>query len=325
MIRFYPPPGQRRPLIRGRLRMGKEDELKAAIDLIYEAVLKEALWPLALIRVADAMGAGQVGLMSLDRRAGSYESIAPRTDPVMDASFKKYWAFHNPLWPRTLSRPRGEVFLLESLVSREQLEGTPFFHEWFEPAGFGFAAIGANLLLTDAGSTVFSIANKPGDDEICAEQKRIFENALQHVDRAVRIHRELRMRDLDQETAPERLEELPSGVMLVDEKARVLFANGWARALLDSRSGLSLHRGCLRTSDGSGKLEQLIASCGRKLQLPGGPGGEIVIRRSPSRTLRVTVTPLRARGTVAELPWLGLRFPVAMVTVRDPALHKWLM
>jgi hypothetical protein len=40
--------------------------------------------------------------------------------------------------------------------------------------------------------------------------------------------------------------------------------------------------------------------------------------------LRVTVTPLRARGTVAELPWLGLQLPVAIVTITDPALVKWL-
>jgi hypothetical protein len=36
----------------------------------------------------------------------------------------------------------------------------------------------------------------------------------------------------------------------------------------------------------------------------------------------VTVTPLRSRGTVAELPWLGLDIPVAMVTVVDSACEK---
>jgi hypothetical protein len=28
-------------------------------------------------------------------------------------------------------------------------------------------------------------------------------------------------------------------------------------------------------------------------------------------------------GTVAELPWLGLQLPVAMVTVTNPAMEKW--
>jgi len=49
--------------------MTKEDDLQALIDLIYEAVLDDTLWPIALTRLADAMGTAQIGLLSLDRRA----------------------------------------------------------------------------------------------------------------------------------------------------------------------------------------------------------------------------------------------------------------
>jgi hypothetical protein len=35
----------------------------------------------------------------------------------------------------------------------------------------------------------------------------------------------------------------------------------------------------------------------------------------PRQSLRVTVTPVRSKGTVAELPWLGLLIPAAIVTV----------
>ena len=49
----------------------------------------------------------------------------------------------------------------------------------------------------------------------------------------------------------------------------------------------------------------------------------MAIERGPLRPpLRVTVTPLRSMGTVAELPWLGLQIPVAIVTVADPASEK---
>jgi hypothetical protein len=47
-----------------------------------------------------------------------------------------------------------------------------------------------------------------------------------------------------------------------------------------------------------------------------------MIRRSQGQSLRVTVTPLRANGAVAELPWLGLQLPVAMVTISNPAMKK---
>jgi hypothetical protein len=63
-------------LVAETFAMTKEDDLPAVIDLIYEAVLDETLWPIALARLADAMGTAQIGLLSLDRRARTYDSIA---------------------------------------------------------------------------------------------------------------------------------------------------------------------------------------------------------------------------------------------------------
>ncbi|HEX3494889.1 MAG TPA: hypothetical protein VHT48_05915 [Methylocella sp.] len=303
--------------------MTKEDDLHAAIDLIYEAVLDDTLWPSALTSIADAMGTAQIGLLTLDRRARTYDSIAPRTDPVMDAIFKKYWAFHNPLWPRTIARPVGEIFLLDSLIPRKDFVATPFFNEWMRPAGFSIASMGANLLVGNEISTNISVANAPGKDEITDEQMLVFEAAMRHVERAVRIHRELRMRDLDHDTAPDRLESLRRGVMLVDGASRVVFANTAARALLNSAGGLALEAGCLRSTDGSDALlRELVVSCKRKAHTRNGPGGGISIRVGPHRSLRVTVTPLRVKGTVAELPWLGLQIPVAIVTVSAPSTEN---
>jgi hypothetical protein len=183
--------------------------------------------------------------------------------------------------------------------------------------------MGANLHVCDEVSTLIAVANAPAKDQITQEQARIFKALLQHIDRVVRIHHELRIRDLDHDTTPERLEHMGSGVMLVDRTAKVLFANEWARALLGCGSGLTLHSGRLESTNGSDTLQRLIASCAPKVHVSNSPGGEISLRRNKRRPLRVTVTPLRPRGTVAELPWLGLQLPVAMVTVTNPAMEKW--
>ncbi len=204
--------------------------------------------------------------MSLDRRARTYDLIAPRTDPVMDAIFKKYWAFHNPLWPRTIGRPAGEVFLLDSLIPRKDFVATPFFNEWMRPAGFSIASMGANLLVGNEISTMISVANAPGKDEITGEQMLVFKAALPHIDRAVRIHRELKLRDIEHYTAPDRLECLPRGVMLVDGASRVVFANAAARALLNS-AGRARSRGRLPSRHGrfgrsSARIDRLLqAQC----------------------------------------------------------------
>jgi hypothetical protein len=196
------------------------------------------------------------------------------------------------------------------------------FNEWFRPAKFGLATMSANLRIGDRVSALIAVANAPGDDEITSEQMLAFKIALPHIDRAVRIHRELRMRDLDHDTAPERLEGLQRGVMLVDGAARVLFANAAARALLGSGGMLALKGGCLHSAGSSDIVQGLIASCVPNAYPPNGPGGEILIPRPRRSPLRVTVTPLRSKGTVAELPWLGLNIPVAIVTVADPASEK---
>ena len=107
--------------------------------------------------------------------------------------------------------------------------------------------------------------------------------------------------------------------MLVDGASKVVFANTAARALLNSAGGLALEAGCLRSTDGSDALlRELVVSCKRNARTRNGPGGGISIRTGPRRSLRVTVTPLRVKGTVAELPWLGLQIPVAMVTISAP-------
>jgi hypothetical protein len=303
--------------------MSIEDDVFTLIDLIYEAAFDSTQWPTALIRLADTMGAAQIGLLSLDRRARTFDSLAPRCDPVMDAIFKKYWAFHNPLWPHTIRRPVHEIFWTDSLLPRKDLVASRFFNEWMRPAEFGAAAIGANLLVGSDVSTMITAGNAPGKDEITAEQTYVFEAVLRHVHRAINIHRKLQLRDLDHDTAPDQLEQLTRGVMLVDGDARVLFANAAARRLFDSGGGFALKAGCVQSADGSGILQGLIASCTHKVIAPNGPGGKISIPRGPRYSpLHVTVTPLRSRGTIAELPWLGLDIPVAIITVVDSAGEK---
>ena len=300
-----------------------ENDLLAFIDLIYEASFDSTQWPAALISLADTMKTAHIGLSTMDFRAQTYDSIAPRTDPAMTAIYRQHWAFHNPVWKLSATRPAGEVYLLDSLIPREEFAATPVFNEWFRPAKFGLATMSANLLIGDRVSALIAVANAPGNDEITSEQMLAFKAALPHIDRAVRIHRELRMRDLDHDTAPERLEGLQRGVMLVDGAARVLFANAAARTLLRSGGVLALKGGCLHSTDSSDIVQGLIASCAPNAHAPNGPGGEISIPRGPRHSpLRVTVTPLRSKGTVAELPWLGLSIPVAIVTVVDPASEK---
>jgi hypothetical protein len=248
--------------------MGMEDDLLALIDLIYEAAFDGTLWSAALTRLTDTTGTAQVSFVCMDGHAKICDTLAPRTDPAMDALYRNYWAFHNPLWPHAAQQPAGVVFTFDSIMSRKDFSTTPVFNEWFRPAEFGFAAIAANMLVGDQVSALLCVANSPKNDDVTQEQELAFKAALPHIVRAVRIHRELRIRDLDHDTAPDRLESLQRGVLLVDRAARVLFANAAARRLLSSGGGLAVKAGCLHSTDSSDIVQGLIASCARNAGHP---------------------------------------------------------
>jgi DNA-binding CsgD family transcriptional regulator len=303
--------------------MSGDESLVSLVDLIYEAVLDGDLWPSVLAKLADSMGAMQTIVATMDRRSQSFSSIARRSDPELVTSYREYWAFHNPLWTKTTEVPVGKVFSLDTLMPRQEFITTPVFNEWWQPADYGLGMLGANLRVEDNVSSLICVVNAPGNDFVSDEQTLVFKTVLRHLDRALRIHRQLWALDLNMDTAPERLGALRQGALLVDAEARVLFANAPAKAMLDSRDGLVLRNYRLAATDGSDALQKFIASCVPCAATFRSPGGELTIRRGPLRSnIHVSVTPLRAKGAVAEVPWLGLRAPVAIVMVTDPEIDQ---
>jgi len=330
--------------------MSEDSELIALIDIIYAAVLDGDIWPTVLAKLADATGALTTIIATMDRRtdtftfisrradtftfisrradtftfisrrADTFAFISRRADPDLEASYRNYWAFHNPLWDNATALTAGEVFSLDTLMPRQDFVKTPVFNEWWKQADYSLAMLGANLPVEDRVSSLICVVNARGNDALTSEETRVFETAARHVSRAVRVHRQLWKLDLMNGATPERFQSLRQGAILVDAAAKVLFANAPARAVLDTGDGLVLKGGCLASTDGADTLQRLIASCARAVGPLSGPlGGELDVRRGPNRLcLHVTVTPLRSKEPAAGIPWLGLHPPAAIVTVVDP-------
>ena len=293
-------------------------ELSALIDLIYEAVLDNDLWPSVLIDLADAVGASQVAMTSMDRRANIVNTIAPRLDPDLLASFKEYWAFRDPLFGRAILRPAGDFYTLDSLMPREEFAATPVFNEWWRPARWGFATAGASLVAENQFSALVCVSDAPGKESLTDEQLRRFEGVARHLGRAVRINRQLWKLELANLATAERIEMLPEGAMLADASGRVVLANAVAKAMLDAHDGIFLCNGRLAVAASPDALQKLVASCARRSVGIGGPGGDLEVPRDLLRSpLHVTVAPLRSDTRLPDVPWIGFGSPVAIVTVTD--------
>jgi hypothetical protein len=128
---------------------------------------------------------------------------------------------------------------------------------------------------------------------------RLFEAVARHFGRAVRINRQLWKLELANLAATERIEMLPEGAMLVDASGRVVLANAAAKAMLDARDGMFLCDGHLAVAGSPDALLKLVASCARRSEGIGGPGGELKVPRDlPRSPLHVTVA-MHAAGLIA--------------------------
>jgi DNA-binding CsgD family transcriptional regulator len=307
--------------------------LSSLIDLIYEAVLDNDLWPSVLIKLADAVGAAHVVMPSVDWRAKIFATIAPRDDPELIASYKEYWAFRDPLFRRATFRPVGErratfrpvgeIYTLDSLMPRDEFAATSVFNEWWRPAQYSLATAGTSLVAEDQFSALVCVSNSPGKDSLTGEQLRLFEAVARHLGRAVRINRQLWKLELANLAATERIEMLPQGAMLADASGRVVLANAAAKAMLDARDGMFLCDRHLAVAGSPNALQKLVASCARRSVGIGGPGGELSVPRDlPRSPLHVTVAPLRSNTRLPDVPWIGFGSPVAIVTVTDGDLER---
>jgi DNA-binding CsgD family transcriptional regulator len=207
-------------------------------------------------------------------------------------------------------------------MPREEFAATRVYNEFWRPAKLGLSAAGANLLLEDQFSTLIVFSNDPSEGSLTAQQRQIFEAVVRHLTRAVRISRRLCELELKHVTAAERLESLPQGALLVDALGKVVRVNAAAKAMLDDGDAIFLDKGRLAAS-GSEILQRLIASCAQASLSPRGPGGEFEVpREHPRSPLHVTVTPLRSKARLTDVPWIGVGNPVAIVTVRDPDVDR---
>jgi DNA-binding CsgD family transcriptional regulator len=302
--------------------MSHGTELIALIDSIYEAVLDSRLWSSVLVRLADTMGAAHIAMPSINWREHTVATIAPRCDPGLLQSWQKYWVFHDPVLLQATLHPVGKIYTIDSFMPREEFAATPVFNEFWRPAKLSLSAAAANLLVEDRFSALIFFSNAPGKDFPTSQQMHFFEAALRHLIRAVRMSRLLWELELAHVAEAERLDFLRGGALIVDALGRVVRANTASRAMLDEGSGIFLDKGRLATA-GHDILQKLIGSCARASPSLDGPGGEFKIPREPPRSpLHVMVAPLRSNSRLADVPWIGVGTPVAIVTVRDPDLDR---
>ncbi|WP_322041884.1 helix-turn-helix transcriptional regulator [Paraburkholderia sp. J67] len=284
------------------------DALGSLIDAIYDAGLDTRQWPEVLARIARRVGAAHVNLSVVANGSAFGLARWSGIDTSFALSYAQHYGALDPLVPQVRRWPAGTLATDAMIRPQSAHMNSAFVQEWVRPQHIQAVAFASVLHEYGHAGVLGVLRDVPRPFE--QAELDVLRALLPHLRNAIRVQRRLESVQahdghdpLEALDAFDALDSLAQGVLIVDGKARVVFANRAAAALLAQPHGLRESRHGLQapSSEATQRLHALIVSAAHS-KTPARAGGAMLIERAaPGAPLQVLVSPLGARRGTAML------------------------
>lgn len=263
------------------------------LDLIYDAATDDRLWVPALEKIAKLTNsvAGVLLCQSLRDRAIFFEHHINTSEECMRVLKERHvlnpWTVH-----MSTHQPVGVVVPSDAILPLSNLQRTAFFDEVMRPQALGHSAMIGLAQKPDFG-VGFSLNRGPRQGPYGDQEFRFLEKLIPHMQRSVRLGLRIDAYKALQRAEWQTLESLAVGVILLDRKARVLFANSAARSLGGEHGPLRLRQSKVghMSPSHSRRLDEVVQSA-----LRGTPMAAIAVPRADGGSqLTILASSVRAQ------------------------------
>ena len=312
--------------------MSLDDAFERCLELLYQAALDDAHWPVASALIEEACGATgnvlTVGERSGDEVRVYFARLLYRGELRQDL-LREYFELdqpHDEGPPRLWQRRVGQLVHLPDLYTEDERRTSAAYNEGWGPRQGGNRLItridGRNSLITRLDwrpglNVVWALGDALGGDGWRSAQVGFVERLLPHVRQFVRVRQALAAADALGAGLGGLLDSERIGVVQLDRGGRVLEANAPALEVLRRGDGLVDRGGALdaRLPADRSRLRRLLGRALPRLWGEAPSGGSMTVQRSAGRSrLGLHVMPVGD----AEADFGGRRV-AALVLVVDPA------
>ncbi|MET4740334.1 DNA-binding CsgD family transcriptional regulator [Bradyrhizobium japonicum] len=201
-------------------------KLPELVESIYDAGLDPSLWNNAVAGIRDFVGGQACGLFSKDSISKFgvthyYCGADPRYIQLYSETYSKF----DPL---TVLPPHGEIVSIPDLVNFDEYRKGRFYQEWMQPQGCSDAA---NVVLEKSSCPVMMTVLS-GRRMVDPAMKHRLSLIVPHASRALLINRAITAQLTLATALADVLDNLASGIFLLDASCRVVHANSAGHALL---------------------------------------------------------------------------------------------
>jgi DNA-binding CsgD family transcriptional regulator len=286
------------------------------LDLIYDAAAENDLWRNVLTAIADltcSQGGVLFGQSVTARKV--YFDFNGRLDEECNRAYRERH-MQNPWSEYMEHEPAGRFVSSDEAIELSVLRRSAFYDEVLRPQDVAHNGMMV-LAAREDFRAAFNICRSSRHGPFEGDERRLLERLSPHLRRSVALGFRIDSYLAMQQAAFNVLERLADGVILLDRRARILFANAAARSF--EASGLLHLRQVLATwsQPHSQRLTELVRSA-----LLGAPGGTMSLpRRVDSQLLTILVSSIRSKD-IGRLADAGIKDAAVLLFVIDPAKRR---
>lgn len=276
----------------------RADEL---IDRIYDAALDPEGWQDVAEGFSAIFGGSPVNIgILIDCGHGSKPRYSVGVDPEGMRGFFEHLVQDVP-WSRSVFFRGADRFTeLSEDLGHVDLSSTPLYTEWMKPRGLAPIWPAGHMLLGEDKQPLggFTIFRREGEGPFTAAELAEADRYVPHLRRAARILARLQGARRERLALAEVVDRLPTGVLLLDSRRRVVVRNQTAQRIVDLDDGFRIDRNGPSASNAreNATLQKLIADAldARAGREQASRGFTTIKRPSGRREYALMVTPLLA-------------------------------
>jgi DNA-binding CsgD family transcriptional regulator len=270
--------------------------LSDLIGTIYDTALDRALWSEVLQRSAAFVGGAASALYSKNTVRKTATPVLfwnPRFDAAGVASYFDEYMRIDPMTTCQFLFEVGQVYSIEDCMPYAEFVETRIYKEYGKPQGL-VDQLATNLDKSATSFSLFAIYRSVEQGLADDEMRRRMRLIIPHVRRAVLIGNVLDFGRAEAMAFEDTLNGLAAGVFLVDEGARIVFANASGQALLDEGKILCQKNGVLTAVNPRIRtmFPGVIASAGDGDAAVGTNGIAVPLSPHPERPWLAHILPL---------------------------------
>src|ERR1700732_5093786 len=244
----------------GAIGMREADELSRVIGDIYDASLDPALWPNAMECICDYIGAASASLHSQDSISRATDALFWRgresSAPHFFKIYLEKYGKINPIFPGVIFFDVERPVAVPDVISCEELVRTRFFREWLAPQSL-MDGLFSNLEKGATSCALFTAMRHAEHGPVDDRMRRRFELITPHVRRAMLIGKVIDLHRVEAAALADSLDELASGMLIVDSTGRIIHANLSAHRLIAEANVLRATNGRIGAIDPQGSRNLL--------------------------------------------------------------------